>query len=75
MLASASKLRSTLFELGFWATALYLAWVLEPQWEAARAAIGSLVLARMLFGMLHQSWMQKRISKDISTYLDDAFPR
>ncbi len=74
MIAFASNLRGLLFELGFWVSAMYLAYPASKWWEPAPLVVGGLVCVRMLLGYFDEQQGPKRVSKDIDRYVQQAYP-
>lgn len=74
MIAFACDLKALLFELGFWVGAMYLAYPVSKWWEPAPLVVGGLVCLRMLLGYFDERRGPVRVSKDIDSYVDQAYP-
>ncbi len=74
MVALASELRATLYELGFWMAALYVGFAASNWYEGAPLFVGLAICVRTLFGYLEEVQGRRRIDKDIERYFDEIYP-
>jgi hypothetical protein len=67
----ACDLKATLYELGFWAGAMYVAAFL--QLEGLSVAVGVGVCVKMLFGYLEEMRGGKRAEREIGRYVNETY--
>jgi hypothetical protein len=71
MIVFACDLKATLYELGFWAGAMYVAAFL--QLEGLSVAVGVGVCVKMLFGYLEEMRGGKRAEREIGRYVNETY--
>jgi hypothetical protein len=71
MIEFACDLKATLYELGFWAGAMYVAAFLH---EAASTSVGVGLCIRMLFGYFEEKRGTKRVEREIGRYFNETYP-
>jgi hypothetical protein len=67
----ACDLKATLYELGFWAGAMYVAAFL--QLEGLSLAVGVGVCVKMLLGYLEEMRGAKRAEREIGRYVNETY--
>jgi len=72
VIALTHGLKTTLYEIGFWIGAMYLAFPLTKWWTAP-LVVGGVFCLRMAFGYFDGLQSAKHVEKDVDRYFDETY--